>query len=782
MRNALPFAMCCLSMAAHAGERQRRIDFDVPAGSLDRAIPAFGSQADITIGASDPLLVSTRTRGVRGHLTLTAAVARMLAGTGFVARLIPGGGIKIERARAPHSAPGHAAQELVATLPGEDIIVTASKQAAPLNRFAGTVRIVALDDPATVRRGTRGTELILDRLPMLASTNLGPGRNKLYIRGIADSSFNGPSQSIVGQYLGDVRLTFNAPDPDLQLFDMKGAEVLEGPQGTLYGSGSLGGILRLIPNAPDPAGFAASMAAGGLITQHAGTGGDAAAMVNLPIVADTVTLRVVGFGSRTPGYIDDIGRDLSDVNRTTIYGGRATLRWEAGDGWTIELGGLVQYIEGRDGQYALADLPPLTRSSFVAQPFHNDYKLGQLVIRKTWSALELVSATGVVEHDVGADFDATELAVSPVRRIFQERTEVRTLSNETRLSRTGPNGGGWIAGVTLIHDTDTLSRHLGAVDAPPAIPGIRNETTEAALFGQFGYAFNETLVANIGGRLTYSDITGLSSGTPEGEEEAKRHELRMTPSAGMTWRASRGLTFFARYQQGFRAGGLAIAASGSATGARRFRPDALSTVEAGLRSGNQTTDAISFDMTASFSRWRHIQADLLDATSLPFTVNVGNARIFGLEASGVWHLTPAMTVDGSLFLNRGRITSPSPELARFDLLELPNVARIGARFGVRYVVQLSASTSLEFDGSGRYFGKSEPGIGTPIDLKQGDYVDTDVGARLEVRDLGITLDVTNVADVTGNRYSYGNPFSVGSRMEITPLRPRTIRLGFDLRL
>src|SRR3546814_3098560 len=86
----------------------------------------------------------------------------------------------------------------------------------------------------------------------LSSTHLGAGRNKLFIRGIADSSFTGPTQATVGQYLGDIRLSYNAPDPDLRLYDVDNVEVLEGPQGTLYGAGSLGGIIRVVPNAPNP--------------------------------------------------------------------------------------------------------------------------------------------------------------------------------------------------------------------------------------------------------------------------------------------------------------------------------------------------------------------------------------------------------------------------------------------------------------------------------------------------------------------------------------------------
>jgi outer membrane receptor protein involved in Fe transport len=250
--------------------------------------------------------------------------------------------------------------------------VTATKQGVSLARFAGTARVIDLEPGDIGRFGESGTEAALARLPMLGSTSLGPGRNKIFIRGIADSSFNGQSQSVVGQYLGEARLTFNAPDPDLQLYDIARIEVLEGPQGTLYGSGSLAGIVRLVPNAPDPSGLAASATAGLTATEHGNPGGDFSSMINLPLVADRLTLRAVGYGAIKGGYIDDAGRGLRDVNRTTIYGGRAALRWEPGDDWQIQLGATLQFIADRDGQYAERGLPDLTRNSTLAQPFVND--------------------------------------------------------------------------------------------------------------------------------------------------------------------------------------------------------------------------------------------------------------------------------------------------------------------------------------------------------------------------------------------------------------------------
>src|SRR3546814_5101990 len=94
---------------------------------------------------------------------------------------------------------------------------------------------------------------ILSRTASVSSTHLGPGRNKLFIRGIADSSFTGPTQSTVGQYFGDIRLSYNAPDPDLRLYDIDNVEILEGPQGTLYGAGSLGGIIPVRSESPTSA-------------------------------------------------------------------------------------------------------------------------------------------------------------------------------------------------------------------------------------------------------------------------------------------------------------------------------------------------------------------------------------------------------------------------------------------------------------------------------------------------------------------------------------------------
>ena len=780
------FAIVCVAAApADAAETAR---FNIPAGRLSDSLIRLAEQARISIGASDPALAGIRARALRGTMSVRTALNRLLAGTGYRYQFTAANAVRIVRVRvparrqsrpAPSPAPPRPTAQ-VAELADQEIIVTASKLGVALDRFGGTVRLLDLRAAQTGRLGARGSEAILNRLPMLASTSLGPGRNKLYIRGIADSSFNGPSQSIVGQYLGDVRLTFNAPDPNLNLYDIRAVELLEGPQGTLYGSGALGGILRLEPSDPDSSAFSGTASAGVSHTRHGGIGGDVAGMVNIPVVPGRLALRAVGYGSVDAGYIDDLGRGLRDVNRTSMHGGRATLLWEPGDRWRLEIGGLAQYISGRDGQYAMRGLPRLSRRTSLAQPFDNDYRLGQFTVRKRWSGVELVSATGIVRHSLESRFDATGFPGTSGPQLYTEDVRITLISNETRFAQPDARGEGWVIGWSLLHDVNRISRSLGPPAAPLPFAGVRNETTEAALFGQYSYAVAPRVVATVGGRLTYSRSVGMPLDATEGDfDEPRRTALRVSPTAALTWRPGNRLLIYGRYQQGFRAGGLAVSGIGSAPTVQRFESDSLTSTELGLRFGRPGSDPFAFDAAISYATWADIQADLIDERGLPFTTNLGDGRIYGLEVEATWRPVRNIRLEAAAFVNRSALSSPSAPFAAADERDLPNIAQTGARAAVHFQAQLTPSLNLALDGSVRYVGRSNLGIGAPLEIEQGRYVEGEFGARLDFGRFGLSLDVANVGDAHGNRFSLGNPFSVADGRQVTPLRPRTIRIGLD---
>jgi iron complex outermembrane recepter protein len=781
-----------LSSSAHAGSQA---PLNIPSGRLDRAILTLGAQAGVSIGLSDASLGSIRVHGVRGNMDAASALRIMLKDTGLGFAIIDARTFRVSKLPPPPKkiaklqprkvavAPPRRIIKMVTndpSVPLEDIIVTGSKRDTSLDDFPGSVSVLTLDGPLGGISGQHGTDEIVNRLPDISSTNLGPGRNKLFIRGVADSSFTGPTQATVGQYFGDARISYNAPDPDIGLYDVKRVEVLEGPQGTLYGAGSLGGIIRLIPNEPDMNHNAATFALGGALTAHGTPSYDASAMLNLSVLSDRIALRVVGYRSQDGGYIDDTKRGLRDINRTVTNGGRAMLRISPGDNWTIDLNTVRQDIYSRDGQYSEKGQPELSRASTLAQPFDNDYRLGELAIRKKWNTLSLVSSTSAVSHGLGTSFDATPKGTdAPI--LFTQQNDIVMVAHETRLARKRENGKGWLLGFSALYDDETLTRTLGPPADVKLLAGVDNEFLDLAVFGEWTFGIVPHLNVSIGGRLAYNIVASqLLELAGTDEFSARDTATPFLPHIALSWKPRDDLLVFARYHEGFRAGGLSIASTGSKDAVKEFASDTIGAYELGVRYGNQAQDRFSGTVTVSRARWENIQADLVDSLGFPYSANIGNGRIFGFSASVNWRPVPGLNLQASAFLNgSGIITQSAPTFAGSPEIDLPNIADFGGRLAATYNTNIATDTNLTINASARYVGKSTLGVGTMLDIPQGRYIDTTFDMRVAYKNFGFVFGVTNLFNVRGNRFSLGNPFGVTDRLQKTPLRPRTIRIGLD---
>lgn len=730
--------------------------FDLPAGPLANAIIAAAGQSGITIGTVEEGVARIHVPRLRGLMTVDTALRRLLAGTGYIAVRIDARIIRIERARIRHAPIAVRARPSPANLepPPADIVVTASKQGIALRDYPGSAQVVTLDDTVVQRSAGRGTSALVDQLPFMAMTSLGAGRDKLFVRGIADSSFTGPTQSTVGQYLGESRLSYNAPDPNLNLYDIERAEILEGPQGTLYGAGSMGGIVRLIPHKPVIDQFQASLATGVTTIDKGATGGDAAAMVNLP-VGSAVALRLVGYRTITPGYIDDVQRGLRDINRSRSVGGRTTLRIAPGNGWTVDIGGVYQSTASDDGQYSETTAPPLSRASAIAQPSNSIFALGQISVRKQWSdGLELMSNSSLVRHRLYERYDATDpddlaqvagdglaaggefgrskgnkakvggrrmvarlASTTNLPRLAADdsidpdlqpvandiATRAAFFSHETRVSRNAADGQGWVVGANLIIDTDRVSNRIGEIQSSDFIVGVRTHTVDAAVFGQGTFALFGPVHATLGGRWAFSQMSSdlVSAGDEERDFGRSRMRVRFLPTAALSARIGPGTTAYVRYQQGYRAGGVAVGQNGVG----RFRPDTLEMAEAGVRFGRSGYSRFSGSIAVSYARWRNIQADLNGANG-PFTANIGNGRIYGLEAALEWRPVRALTWSAALFVNDSGLTEPSRRMRHASRDALPNTPRLTARSALDYRMALDDRTALSLHGAVRYVGRS----------------------------------------------------------------------------
>jgi outer membrane receptor protein involved in Fe transport len=179
-------------------------------------------------------------------------------------------------------------------------------------------------------------------------TNFGPGRDKILLRGLSDGVFTGRTQSTVSLYLDDVPLTYNAPDPDLRLIDVDAVEVLRGPQGVLYGAGSIGGVVHIITHKPDLDTYSGSLSLTGILTKSGVPSTILKGMANMPLLPGRLGLRVVAYRETDGGYINDPVLHRTDVNQTSRTGARALVLLQLSRDWKATLGGVYQSINSAE--------------------------------------------------------------------------------------------------------------------------------------------------------------------------------------------------------------------------------------------------------------------------------------------------------------------------------------------------------------------------------------------------------------------------------------------------
>ena len=770
------FLLACAASAGAAHSKCSQID--VAAGPLDRALLQLASQAGIDIASTATGLGATRGNAVSGCFSPVQALGRLTRGTGFKAVSAGNGSYRLVPAARPRRAP--AAPPPPQPSERSEIVVTGTKQQVQLLRFPGIVHIIS--DETLPSEGDRRLSLddLVQNTPVMQKTELGIGRNKIFIRGVSDSSFNGPTQSTATIYFGDVQLNYSGPEPALNLVDMERVEILEGPQETLYGAGAISGIIRLTPRGPDLDDYGAAASAGVTAMEGGAPGYDASLMANVPIVRGQVGLRLVGYKLRDGGFLEDTLRGLKNVNRTETVGGRAALRIEAGDGWSIDTGILGQRIGAADANYAEIVVGPLARRAFLAQPYHSGIILGRAVIRKHWdSGLQMVSATGIVKTQTSDTFDATRAFFAPVPLIYQVDDESLLLTHETRFSRTNDNGLSWIAGAALLYDREAQGRIIGRPDMPFEIIGVTNTARSASLFGEATVPLSQSVTVTLGARASVARTRGTPSLTPLGQPAESGLLLRrVEPAIAMSWLVAPRIAVFGRFQSGYRTGGIAVARGIGRVA--NFRSDSIRVGEVGLRMERSGSRGIAFSSAFSVAHWSDIQADLFSRRSQPYTDNIGDGEIIALEASGDWILAHGLRLDFAMLWTRNRTQGPLAGTSASHNRHLPDTPPFSSLLGINYRRQLDHDQRFELGARMRYVGRSVLGSGDFLDISQGNFVTMGLSAAWRWRNLEATVTVENLTNEHTSQFAMGNPMTFGFREQVVPLRPRSIRFGVGM--
>ncbi len=742
---------------------------------LDFALRELARQGGITVVATDPRLNEVRTRALTTGAPPARALAQLLRGTGYRAIAIDAVSFRIVGSpRRPSVSRPPPAISSPAGRTG-DIIVTASKQGTELGRYPGSVSVIGRG--VALPNGSIDLSDVAGQTPILQTTALGPGRNKLFIRGIADSSFNGATESTASLYLDEVQIAFAGPDPGLKLYDIGEVEIAEGPQGALHGSGAIGGIVRLTSNPVSLTRDGGRIEWGGASTRGGAPSGDMAAVANKVLLPDTLGVRLVGYHAVDGGYIDNLRTGARDINRVLTSGLRGTLAWNVGGGWRAELGGGAQSIVSRDAQYVLSEDVLASRSA-TAQPSWSDMRFGRLLVSKSWaSGLQFVSATGIVSGSSFEQFDASPVVPHETYLLNGDKT---LFSHETRISRRRPGGGSWVVGVNLVSDQSVMGRSLTIRQGIRPVIGVTNVTRTGAIFGEATHPVTGRLSLTLGGRVTAARVDGEPSITPRSKNFVRgRSTTRVDPTFGFAWALGGDWTAFGRYQSGFRTGGLAVAAGIGRVA--NFESDSIQMVEAGLRHVRRGTTGLSASVSLSHARWKAIQADLLNRAGQPVTSNIGDARVDALEGWIEWVPQPDWHLTGAVFVTDNEVTGSTALLSRAGNRRLPETPSVSARLGLVRDVALGRDTILSTHGELAFVGPSVLGVGDMFDVRQGGYGVANLGLTARRGGYALALTIDNLLDERGNRFAYGNPFLLGRRNVSTPLRPRTVgvRLSAD---
>jgi iron complex outermembrane receptor protein len=315
---------------------------------------------------------------------------RVSSGRPYLAALLASSALVAAPALAQDATPPQESAAADAAPAYGEIVVTAQKRSESLQNVP--ISIQALGTQKLQDLNISDFKGYVQQLPTVTFQALGgnPGTNVVYMRGVVSGGDGNHSGSLpsVGVYLDEQPVTTIGGNLDVHIYDIARIESLSGPQGTLYGASSEAGTIRIITNKPDFSGFYGSIDVEGNTVNHGGQGGKVEGMLNLPI-SPRAALRVVGFYQRDAGFIDNVlgsrtfvdpnagndsneavaaldavpntyqpGQPISnaafvknDYNDTETYGGRAALRVELDDNWTVTPSVIYQEAKSH-GSYA----------------------------------------------------------------------------------------------------------------------------------------------------------------------------------------------------------------------------------------------------------------------------------------------------------------------------------------------------------------------------------------------------------------------------------------------
>lgn len=775
-----------------AGRGSPVVRLQIPAKPVRAALIEFALQAELSLGG-DLDACRGRAPALTGRLSVSAALDLILAGSGCGYRQPDPRTVIIDRlAVAPARPMG--TDQAPAPLGLGEVVVTAQRYPNLPGRTPYAISVISPD--VLERQALTSLDDLTGQVAGMTVTNLGPGRDKVLLRGVSDGAFTGQAQSMVSLYLDEVPITYSAPDPNLRLADVERVEILRGPQGTLYGSGALGGLIRIVTRRPDLDRHSGSVLAGVGVTQGGGRGDELEAMVNLPLIPGRAALRAVAYRDVQDGYIANPTLGLRRVNGSDRVGVRATLRAMVTPDWTLTLGLTHQSIDNQDTQYGLRRLGPRVRDSRVREPHDSDFDHASLSLTGGGDWGRVTGAVSQLSHHFDSRYDATAASalygLTETPMAFDEDKGIGLTVAEITYATPGENRLHGLVGAFASYGSVRLASTLGALsDRSSAVYSERrrDEINEAALFGEVTFDATARLSVTAGLRwFDFSFTTGSTVTQGAGQRLASRsaEDAGFSPKLQVTYDMRPGLLVYAQATEGYRPGGFNTAGQfgqvfdAPGTPARRYASDELWTYELGAKF-RAFDERLQGRVAVFHAAWESIQSDQYLADGTAYTANIGDGINRGFEVEMAFRVNERLDLRAAALLNDPEVTRFNPAFSTPTDSTLPGVSRASASFGADYHWDLTAGRTLRLQGQASYVGSSYLTFGDTETEEVGGYLGLRGVASLTTPGWSLSASLDNPLNSRANTFSFGNPYLIGREQVLTPLRPRTVSLRFSRR-
>lgn len=633
----------------------------------------------------------------------------------------------------------------------------------------------------------------------------GPGRSQIFIRGVSTGGdVDTGKESTVGVYIDETPVTEGSSQPDLKLYDIARVEVLRGPQGTLYGSGSLGGTVRIITNQPrfdEVAGYGQLI---GSATEKGGLNGNANGWLNVP-VSDSVAIRAVGYAIHNSGFIDNGFSGEKDINDEDTYGGRLALRARPATNLDVVLTGAYQETDVGAYNRATDTYPRLVLNQSAPEPFHDRLGTANLTVNLDLPFGRLTSSSSYFDRRRAFDNDIDyflEAGFGIPRGSSVLSYDAQSFAQEVRLASTSSGPFQWLVGAFYLNRDEAFVQTINVAGVPPAAtPGgnlyyasIDTEVEQIAGFAELGYEFLPGLTATVGARVSQVDRSAarLTDGPALGgrsEAAGDFSESSTTPKFNLSYEPSEGILVYAQAAQGFRIGGVNAGLPPCGPGCTidvgpTFGSDSLWNYEVGAKI--QLDRALFLAGSVFWIDWSDIQLNVSRGDGFNGFLNAGTARSRGFELELNGRLTDQLSVGGQVTYTDATLRSLAPGVAGFATpgTRLPDVPEFSAAANATWTKQLGADRQFYIRGDIQYVGDRISSLG-PAALPLDDYSLVNLRVGIDLGRYSASLFVNNLFDeraqlsrnnfsgvrdgspITFDRYTINVPRTIGVSLAAT---------------